>query len=80
VQGVFFRAHAQKKASKLGLTGFVRNLADGRVEVVIEGEEQPVKQMVAWCHLGPSEARVEGIEVQWEAFQGEFSNFQIQRG
>jgi acylphosphatase len=79
VQGVFFRAHTQRKAQELGLAGFVRNLADGRVEVTVEGWEESIQQLVAWCRRGPSEARVERVEVEWEDFRGEFQSFTILR-
>lgn len=79
VQGVFFRAHLAERARKLGVAGLVRNLADGRVEAVMEGEEERVQQIIAWCHIGPSEARVEDVVVQWEDFEGEFQDFTVQR-
>lgn len=79
VQGVFFRAHLAERARKLGIAGFVRNLPDGRVEAVLEGAEERVQQIIAWCHVGPSEARVQQVLVQWEDFQGEFQGFTVQR-
>lgn len=80
VQGVFFRAHTRRKAHELGLTGFVRNLPDGRVEAVFEGDQELIEKMIAWCHRGPSGARVEAVEVTWEEFQGNFQDFHIQYG
>lgn len=80
VQGVFFRVQTHTKAQELGLTGFVRNLADGRVEAVVEGEENGVQELIAWCRRGPREARVDRIELQWEDFQDEFDEFSIRRG
>lgn len=79
VQGVFFRAHTAERARQLGVVGFVRNLPDGRVEAVFEGEASAVEKMIAWCHQGPPRARVEGVEVQWEEPRGEFTDFQIWR-
>ncbi len=79
VQGVFFRAHTQEVACRLGLTGFVRNLPDGRVEAVFEGEEEAVRKAIEWCHKGPPRARVERVEVRWEEPKGEFPDFAIRR-
>jgi len=80
VQGVYFRAHTQRLAQKLGLRGFVRNLPDGRVEAVFEGEEPQIQEMIRWCHQGPRQARVSQVDVQWEDFQGDFEDFVILRG
>jgi len=77
VQGVFFRANTRDEARRLGLVGWVRNLPDGRVEAVVEGEEGKIKELIAWCHEGPPGAVVRGVEVRWEAFRGEFSDFTI---
>jgi len=77
VQGVFFRANTQEVAQRLGLSGYVRNLPDGRVEVVAEGEEEALRKLVDWCHEGPPLARVERVEVRWENPTGEFSGFHI---
>lgn len=79
VQGVNFRAHAQRKASALGLTGFVRNLADGRVEAVFEGSEEQIKAMIACCQRGPNTAQVDHVEVTWDSYQPEFQDFSIRR-
>ena len=80
VQGVFFRSNTQDEARALGLTGLVRNLPDGRVEVVAEGEEEDLKELIKWCHKGPPGARVREVEVNWERFTGEFDQFQIRYG
>lgn len=77
VQGVFFRAGALKKARELGLTGWVHNTIDGKVECVCEGEEERVEQFVAWCNEGPQPARVESCEVAQEKYQGEFEGFEV---
>ena len=79
VQGVFFRAHTADRARQRGVVGFVRNLPDGRVEAVFEGDAPAVEEMVAWCHQGPPRARVERVKVQWEEPRGEFAEFQILR-
>jgi acylphosphatase len=75
VQGVFFRQHTKQKAQSLDVFGWVRNLPDGRVEAVVEGEETQVKELVEFCKKGPLQARVDNIEVTWEAFVGEFNGF-----
>jgi acylphosphatase len=62
VQGVCFRYFAQKKATKLGVTGYVKNLDDGRVELVAEAESLSLDTMIAWCHKGPVTARVDAVE------------------
>ncbi len=77
VQGVFFRAFTQKIAEKLGLVGFVRNLPDGRVEAVIEGDEETVKAMLIVLKKGSPNSHVEKIDVEWEAATNEFEGFEI---
>ena len=77
VQGVCFRAETQKQASKLSLTGWVRNLPDGGVEVLVEGEEQRVQQLIAWCRQGPPRSRVDLVEEFPEPHTGEFNSFSI---
>jgi acylphosphatase len=79
VQGVFFRAHTKELADELGLTGWVRNLPDGRVEAVFEGEEDAVKEAIEWCKRGPPLASVEKVEVRYEQPTGEFRGFRILR-
>lgn len=77
VQGVFFRAETRSQAYSLGLTGWVRNRWDGSVEAVLEGEDQKVQKMIAWCYKGPPAAVVEDVEVKWEEYKGEFTNFSV---
>ncbi len=77
VQGVNFRWYTQRKARELGLTGWVRNLWDGRVEAVFEGEEGAVRRVVGWCHVGAPSSRVDRVEAQHEEPTGEFSRFRI---
>ena len=71
VQGVFFRAEARDRARALGLSGWVRNVPDGTVEAVFEGEPERVSTMVEWCRRGPSGAGVENVDVDWSEPQGE---------
>jgi acylphosphatase len=77
VQGVFFRASAQREARRLGLTGWVKNRQDGSVEVLAEGEEDGLKDLLAWAHHGPSASRVERVDVRWRSYTGEFPDFRI---
>ncbi len=77
VQGVNFRWNTQRKAHQLGLTGWVRNLWDGRVEAVFEGEEAAVRQAVSWCYEGDPPARVEDVEINYQEATGEFQDFRI---
>lgn len=77
VQGVWFRAYTKEEADRLGIKGWVRNLPDGRVEAVFEGDEQAVEEMVRWCHKGSPMSRVERVEVQEEPYRGEFEDFSI---
>lgn len=77
VQGVFFRANTWKTARSLGLTGWVRNLPDGRVEAVFEGEKDAAEKMLAWCRTGTTPARVERLEFDAEAPTGEFTAFEV---
>ena len=79
VQGVFFRSETARLAQRLGLTGWVRNLDDGRVEAVFEGEKEDVKKAVEFCKRGPSGAHVQGLEVKIEDWKGEFLGFLIVR-
>ena len=77
VQGVFFRQNTQNKARKLGIRGWVRNLSDGRVEAVFEGEKEKIEEMIKWIERGPVISRVDGIDIDWEEYQAEFNNFEI---
>lgn len=77
VQGVAFRFFAQHVASMLGATGWVRNLYDGRVEVVAEGDREKLEAFLEELRKGPRLARVEKVDVVWEEFQDEFSDFSI---
>lgn len=66
VQGVWYRGSMQRKAKSRALTGWVRNLPDGRVEASVEGEPAEVESLIAWCGRGPSGARVTGVETRDE--------------
>jgi acylphosphatase len=75
VQGVYFRASTQREARRLGLTGWVRNRPDSSVEFCAEGEEEGLKELIAWAHRGPSAARVERVDVRWRGYVGDFPDF-----
>jgi len=80
VQGVFFRSETQDEAMRHGLTGWVRNLPDGRVEAVFEGEKELVDKLIEFCRRGPPGARVANVEVVWENYTGEFRGFRVRYG
>lgn len=77
VQGVSFRAYTRDRARTDGISGWVRNLADGRVEAVFEGPRPAVQRIVNWCYSGPTHARVASVELNWEPPVGDQSGFQI---
>jgi acylphosphatase len=75
VQGVWFRATAQGVAIDGNLTGWVRNLRDGRVEMVAEGAENNLEELIRWCSVGPPDAEVTDVAVTWSDPTHEFSAF-----
>jgi acylphosphatase len=77
VQGVFFRGTVQERAEQLGLTGWVRNLPDGRVEALFEGEPGKVREMVRWCEEGPSHATVESVVAEFETPAEDLQGFEV---
>lgn len=77
VQGVNFRHFTSQSARRLGVKGWVRNLADGSVEGCFEGEATAVDALVEWCRSGPDYARVDSLELRDEPYVGEFDEFQI---
>lgn len=79
VQGVFFRATTRDEARERGVSGWVQNLADGRVEAVFEGTDEDVDAMVQWCSQGSPRARVDEVEVRDEEPSGAPSPFEIRR-
>jgi acylphosphatase len=78
VQGVFYRATTRDTARETGVDGWVKNLADGRVEAVFEGPESSVESMVEWCHEGSPQARVEDVAVEYGNPEG-LDGFEIRR-
>lgn len=77
VQGVSFRSHTQKVALKHYVTGWVKNLSDGRVEAVFEGDEENLGKVITWCLSGPERAVVQHVVIVREPFQDEFDQFSI---
>jgi len=77
VQGVNFRYYTQREAKRNNLTGWVRNLPDGSVAALFEGEEEDVEALIQWCRHGPPSAHVTELIVQQEEFRGEFQSFSI---
>jgi acylphosphatase len=80
VQGVGFRMYAVDQAAELNLTGWIRNLHDGRVEIVAEGEETDVEAFVEWCKVGPESAEVAVVKTAYFESTGEFDSFTIRYG
>jgi acylphosphatase len=77
VQGVFFRAYTRDEARARGINGWVRNLPDGRVEAVMEGDRPALNSMLLWCHQGPPYSYVEKVYTQWQPYQGDLEDFRI---
>ena len=75
VQGVYFRASTRDRARQLSLAGWVRNCPDGSVELIAEGQEGQLEQLVTWCHNGPPGAAVAEVNVEWCEGTGEFAGF-----
>jgi acylphosphatase len=78
VQGVFFRSEVRREARRWAVTGWTRNLSDGRVEAVFEGEKKDVERLIEFCRKGPIGAIVTKTEVSLEPYTGEFGDFQVE--
>ncbi|MDI6916819.1 MAG: acylphosphatase [Thermoplasmatales archaeon] len=76
VQGVFFRSNTERKAIEMGVNGYVRNMPDGSVEAVFEGNESRVKEIIDWCSKNIRAARVTHVDVKYEDAEG-FDGFEI---
>ena len=76
VQGVFFRDGTRREAERLCVFGWVRNI-DSVVEVMAEGEDSAVDELVKWCRHGPAAAKVEGFKVSEQKYKGEFKGFEV---
>lgn len=79
VQGVFFREETRRAATGLGVAGWVRNRRDGSVEAIAEGDPAAVDRLLDWCRSGPPLARVDGVDVVWQPYTGEFEAFDVRR-
>ncbi|MHA1379105.1 MAG: acylphosphatase [Candidatus Helarchaeota archaeon] len=77
VQGVFFRWETRELAIKLNIKGWAKNLKDGKVEIIAEGEEEKLRELIKFLHKGPTYARVSNVELKWEEFRNEFEQFLI---
>lgn len=79
VQGVFFRSFTSRKARDLGLTGYVRNMPDGTVEVYAEGEKEKLEELIAALKVGPPAAKVEKVATHWSDYSGKYPGFVVSR-
>jgi len=77
VQGVYFRQNLKQVAKRHNVNGWVKNLENGKVEAILEGEANDIKEVVEWCHAGPIGARVDNVDVRFEEYKGEFDSFTI---
>jgi len=77
VQGVFFRYNTKNKADKLKINGFIKNLPDGRVEIVAKGNEEDIKRFLEWCKKGPVLVNVKDIEFIDDNPEIGFKGFEI---
>ena len=79
VQGVYYRSAASEQARVLGVTGWVRNLRTGEVELTAEGPRATLERLLEWCRLGPPAAQVECVDADWSDATGEWTDFKISR-
>ncbi len=77
VQGVFYRYYAKREAKRVGINGWVRNIEDGSVEALIEGEDEAVKNFIRWSSKGSPMATVEDVETSEENYTGELGKFEV---
>jgi acylphosphatase len=77
VQGVFFRAFVSRRAEELGLSGYVRNLPGGAVEVLAEGERKQLERLIGYLKVGPPSAKVEKVVTEWAEYSGKYSGFGV---
>ena len=75
VQGVGYRASTRRLAYQLGLKGWVRNLRDGKVEILVEGSEEMIEILIQWCYRGPTSANVRKVNLEKTEATGEFHDF-----
>ena len=77
VQGVGFRWYVYNEANKLGINGYVRNMANGDVEVFAEGDKQKIEELILWVNKGPSFSRVIDLLTEWHDYKGHYQSFDI---
>ena len=77
VQGVLYRSNAADVAERLGLSGWVKNVPDGGVVIISEGEKEALEALIDWCQKGPEFAKVENVDVEWSVPTGEFKSFEV---
>jgi acylphosphatase len=77
VQGVCYRMETKFAADRIGVSGWVRNRTDGRVEALLEGSREQVEELIEWCRTGPPAARVHDVEISWDQFRNEFQSFEV---
>lgn len=77
VQGVFFRAFVAGRAGELELSGYARNLPDGSVDVIAEGERNKLEKLLEYLRVGPPRARVDRVDARWQAYSGESKGFGV---
>lgn len=77
VQGVYFRSYSEEWAKQAGVTGWIKNTSNGKLEALLEGEEEDVVEVIAYMRQGPPYAQVTGVKVEWQSPTGEFNSFSI---
>ncbi len=77
VQGVFFRQSLKTVAKKNNVKGFVKNIDDGSVEAIAEGNNADVLQLIEWCHTGPASSRIDHVEIIYEKHKKQFKTFDV---
>lgn len=77
VQGVWFRDSTCREALKLNIVGWVKNLTDGTVEVIAEGNEDELQKLIDWLHVGSPRSNVENVDVKWSELTGDFTQFEM---
>lgn len=75
VQGVFYRAHTRDMAVQLGLKGYAKNMTDGTVEVLVQGSQEKIQELIDWCKQGSPSAQVTNIDVKWGEVDQELNGF-----
>ena len=77
VQGVGYRQFVKRKAREFGLTGFVRNLPDGKVEAIFQGSKENIEKMIVFCKKGPFLSEIKEVQAAWEESKESFETFEV---